>query len=77
MGKNSLVDIMRAHQFLYYVLSCPIWTDYEYDQFCSRNNLNGSGGSDLTSDYEPKIIALATDMFNHPPLYSPELFEKQ
>ncbi len=59
MNEPTPQQVMLAHQYLYYVKSCPVWTDYEYDQFCKRNNLDGIGGSDLASDYPPEITKLA------------------
>jgi hypothetical protein len=51
--------IMQAHQYLYYVLAKPVWTDYEYDMFCKRNGLQGGGGSDCADHYAPEVIAEA------------------
>lgn len=52
-------DIMMAHQFLYYVLCKPVWSDRQYDEFCKRNNLCGGGGSDRYCDYPERIRNLA------------------
>lgn len=59
-------QIMKAHQFLYYVESKSVWSDFEYDQFCKRHGLEGSGGSDLASDYAPVIVALAREIEKNP-----------
>lgn len=50
---------MQAHQYLYYVRSMPVLSDYDYDCFCKRNGLEGGGGSDRESDYPAHIVALA------------------
>jgi hypothetical protein len=63
----TAIEIMQAHQFLYYVRCSPILSDYEYDQFCKSNRLNGDGGSDLASDYSPRIVALAEQLKDEPP----------
>ena len=55
-------EIMQAHQYLYYVKSVPVLTDYDYDCFCKKHGLQGGGGSDLASDYAPRIIALAASL---------------
>jgi hypothetical protein len=54
--------IVRAHQYLYYVLCSPVWSDYEYDRFCKRHGIEGGGGSDRSCDYAPEEIALAESM---------------
>ncbi len=59
---NSENQVMLAHQYLYYVISKPILTDYEYDQFCKKFGLDGNGGSDRAVDYSPEVIALAMTM---------------
>jgi NAD-dependent DNA ligase len=56
---NHAELIMQAHQYLYYVLANPVWTDYEYDMFCKRNGLQGGGGSDCAKDYSAEAIAEA------------------
>jgi hypothetical protein len=55
---------MRAHQYLYYVCAQPVISDYEYDQFCAANNLDGAGGSDSECDYTPEEIELAMSLKN-------------
>lgn len=67
----DLHDIMRAHQFLYYVEGQPIWSDYEYDRWCAERGLFGGGGSDMRSSYEPRIIELAQQMREHPEDFRP------
>ena len=44
-------SVIRAHQYLYYVLGEPVLSDREYDDLCRRNNVFGGGGSDRASDY--------------------------
>lgn len=67
--KFSPRDFMLAHQYLYYVASSPIWGDFEYDKFCEKNGLEGNGGSDVASSYDPKIITLAKEMLVSPDKY--------
>jgi NAD-dependent DNA ligase len=55
-------DIVKAHQFLYYVESKSVWSDYQYDAFCKAHKIDGKGGSDLRSDYSTKIVALAVSI---------------
>lgn len=62
---------MKAHQYIYYVLSNNVWSDYEYDQFCKRNGLDGNGGSDLASNYPPEVVELARAMLKNPQQYPP------
>jgi hypothetical protein len=56
---NTPEEIMQAHQYLYYCLGTPIWSDYQYDMFCRDNCLDGKGGSDLESSYPDYIKELA------------------
>lgn len=66
-------QLMQACQYLYYVgQPAPIWTDYQYDKFCQKHGLDGSGGSDRQIDYPPSIVRLAAAMKNNPLLYPPE-----
>lgn len=57
--KYTPEEIMKAHQYLYYVLNQPKISDYEYDMFCKEHGLFGGGGSDNPKDYTKKIIKLA------------------
>lgn len=56
---------MRALQYLYYTgdglnrLGGSPVSDKNYDLFCERFGLAGSGGSDLEKTYSPQEIALA------------------
>lgn len=52
-------QLVRAHQYLYYVMAKPIWSDREYDEFCKKWQIDGGGGSDRASDYSKPEIALA------------------
>lgn len=54
--------IVKAHQYLYYVKNQPIWTDYQYDRYCSKFDIEGVGGSDSEDDYTKEIKDLANDM---------------
>ncbi len=58
--------IVAAHQYLYYVLSCPIWPDYTYDAYCKRHGIQGGGGSDLENSYPSEVITLAEAMLTYP-----------
>ncbi len=67
-NEPSATDVMLAHQYLYYVAARPIWTDYEYDQFCNLHGLDGSGGSGLADKYPERVKQLAQEMLgNHSP----------
>ncbi len=66
-------DIALAHQYLYYVSSSPIWSDHEYDQFCKRHGIDGSGGSDLEDQYPKHVKAIAQHMLSKPSLYPPSM----
>ncbi len=57
---------LLAHRYLYYVLSCPVITDYEYDAL-ERAALGSlppesplhKPGSDIASDYSDAVKAYA------------------
>ena len=53
-------QIVKAHQYLYYVQARPIWTDRHYDSYCRRNGLSGIGGSDRACDYSDSDRLLAS-----------------
>lgn len=57
--------IVKAHQYLYYVLGAPVWSDYEYDIYCRDNGADGKGGSDLESSYSNNNKKLAKSFFKH------------
>lgn len=59
-------QMVLAHQYLYYILTTPIWSDYEYDNYCKKHYIYGGGGSDLKSSYSSAIIALALNMRDNP-----------
>lgn len=56
--------VMRAHQYLYYVMNVQVLSDYEYDKFCDQNGLFGGGGSDREQDYNCHIKQIADEIFN-------------
>lgn len=56
---TSPEDLVKAHQYLYYVEARPVLSDYEYDKFCEAHGIEGGGGSDLASDYSENIKDLA------------------
>jgi NAD-dependent DNA ligase len=57
--------IVKAHQYLYYVLGAPEWSDYEYDMYFRDNNMYSGGGSDLESSYSDDDVKLAKSLFKH------------
>jgi len=62
--------IIKAHQYLYYVQSNPLWTDLDYDAFCHAFGIQGGGGSDCASHYAPEIVRLAEEMCIMPHRYT-------
>jgi NAD-dependent DNA ligase len=52
-------QVVKAHQYLYYIGPSPIWSDYEYDQYCSLHCIDGKGGSDCERDYSSEEKKLA------------------
>jgi hypothetical protein len=52
-------QIVAAHQYLYYVLQAPVWSDYDYDRYCRQHGVEGGGGSDCADHYSEEIRALA------------------
>lgn len=59
MSQLTALQLMRAHQLLYYVYATPVWSDAAYDLFCVRHGLPGGGGSDSLRDYSEEERALA------------------
>ena len=53
---------IKVHQYLYYVLAKPVWSDRTYDMFYREHDLFGGGGSDLVSDYPDDVIQMANDL---------------
>ncbi len=64
-------NIVAAHQYLYYVLAFPIWSDFAYDAFCKHHGIEGGGGSDSASDYSAEAIELADAMRAQPSAFPP------
>lgn len=62
MTNHTPEEIMKAHQYLYYVKARPVLSDREYDQFCKANGLFGGGGSDCEDHYSEAIKKLARDI---------------
>lgn len=58
-GTATPEDFVKAHQYLYYVKSDPVWNDFQYDAYCKEFGLQGGGGSDRAADYPPHIARLA------------------
>ncbi len=61
---HTPADIVAAHQYLYYVLARPVWSDYDYDLYCKANGIEGGGGSDRANDYSSTVIHLAEKMLS-------------
>ncbi len=59
---HSPADIVAAHQYLYYALGAPIWTDMAYDAYCRHHGIPGGGGSDCVADYAEPVRQLAFAM---------------
>ncbi len=57
----SMEQVVQAHQYLYYVLSRPVLSDFDYDMLCRQHEIDGGGGSDCESHYTPEVKALAED----------------
>ena len=64
-GTATPEDFMKAHQYLYYVKSDPVWDDFQYDAYCKQYGLFGGGGSDSAADYAPDIIKLAEGIWRY------------
>lgn len=62
--KPTPEQVVKAHQYLYYVKAEPIVSDYAYDMFCQRHGIDGHGGSDLPESYTDREKALAEAMRN-------------
>ncbi len=62
---TQALKYIRAHQYLYYIKSVSVLTDYEYDMW-GRDNCpeDYKGGSDCESDYSPEIKQLAEDIWS-------------
>lgn len=58
-GTATPEDFVKAHQYLYYVKSDPVWDDFKYDAYCKEFGLFGGGGSDSAKDYPAHIVKLA------------------
>ncbi len=59
---STPAEIVAAHQYLYYALGAPIWTDMAYDAYCRHHGIPGGGGSDCVSDYADDVRQLAFAM---------------
>ena len=55
----SPIALVRAHQYLYYVLAQPVLSDWDYDALCRHHGIEGGGGSDMEESYteEEKVLA--------------------
>lgn len=62
--KHTPEQIVKAHQYLYYVRSEPIVSDYDYDKFCQKHGIDGHGGSDLEASYSDSDRSLAQYMID-------------
>lgn len=61
-SKEEAERTMKVHQYLYYVVAKPVWSDYRYDMFCKEHGLDGGGGSDCADDYPYDVISEAHDL---------------
>lgn len=59
---GEVPEIIRAHQYLYYVRGLPVLSDYDYDKLCERLDVFGGGGSDRAADYSAEVIVLAATL---------------
>ncbi len=57
--RENAERMIKAHQYLYYVLATPVWSDLKYDSFCKEHGIEGGGGSDMASSYSPETVKLA------------------
>lgn len=64
-GTATPEDFIKAHQYLYYVKSDPVWDDFKYDQYCKEFGLFGGGGSDSAKDYPEHIVKLAEGIWRY------------
>lgn len=48
---STPAQLVKAHQYLYYVLCTPVFSDWDYDMFCQKHGIEGGGGSDLECSY--------------------------
>lgn len=62
ISQEDAEKTVKIHQYLYYVRCEPIISDYEYDQFCKKWKIDGSGGSDIEGSYSKEIIDLAEEL---------------
>ncbi len=62
MNALTAEEVMRAHQYLYYVKNSPVWSDYQYDMYCREKGLDGGGGSDRAQDYTETVKRLAESL---------------
>jgi len=51
--------VVKAHQYLYYVLGTAVWSDYDYDKYCRKYGIEGGGGSDCAEHYSEDEKKLA------------------
>jgi hypothetical protein len=62
---------VRAHQYLYYVLTQPVLSDWDYDTLCRHHGIEGGGGSSFESDYTEEEKALARRLTDSPLYLNP------
>ena len=67
MNTQSPENLIKAHQYLYYVKGETVISDFEYDQFCKKHNFFGGGGSDRAQDYSKEVRELAMEIYQHGP----------
>lgn len=62
----SPLTLVRAHQYLYYVLAQPVLSDWDYDALCRHHGIEGGGGSDMAESYTEEEKALARRLRESP-----------
>ena len=67
MNTQSPENLIKAHQYLYYVKGDTVISDFEYDQLCKKHNFFGGGGSDRAQDYSKEIQELAMEIYQYGP----------
>ena len=58
----TVLDYLRAHQYLYYVTQREVLTDHEYDLFGRWSGKEYKGGSDRAESYTTTQTNLACDI---------------
>ena len=62
MTDAEKLTLIRAHQYLYYVRSQPVLSDFAYDRMCEVFGIQGGGGSDCADHYTAEQKQLAEQL---------------